>query len=169
MNNSQIRLDELETNRIADCLHISQLRGYNWQGCRKRPEFSVLHYMSCDKEILSKKCSRVSSISCSIFHFGAVYVKLMVSKINCQSVTAFCVMPQSAPISFFFYYYQGQRLAPFLPTIKTADFKIDPFHPNAFYFNLLLHQAQGRSFALVGIAHKAARVSVMTNRWGKHE
>lgn len=104
-----------------------------------------------------------SSLKALYFIF-LLYVKSMASKINCQSTTTSFVTLQRTQIfslSFFLCCFlpflrwkitkapHTTPLPPHLPlTIRTADFKIDPCHPDDFHFNQFLHLMEGRPFAL---------------------
>lgn len=103
-----------------------------------------------------------SSLKALYFIFQ-LYVKSMASKINCQSsTTSFVTLQRIQILSLFFCFLLFLRWkiestshdpsssspSSFLSaTIRTADFKIDPCHPDDFHFNLFLHLMEGRPFA----------------------
>lgn len=118
-----------------------------------------------------------SSLKALYFIFQ-LYVKSVASKINYQSTKISYVTLQRTQIltlSFLFYAFpqmeDKKHLArPFSSsspssflsaTIRTADFKIDPCHPDDFHFNLFLHLMEGRPFAPGN--HSCALLRMMIN------
>lgn len=104
-----------------------------------------------------------SSLKALYFIFQ-LYVKSMASKINCQSsTTSFVTLQWTQILSLSFFCFllflrwkiestshdpSSSSPSSFLSvTIRTADFKIDPCHPDDFHFNLFLHLMEGRPFA----------------------